>query len=173
MQESNSESETDYCADVKSRIDIRFEMRQEILSRMLLHINDENIYLHYFRQLVDLDHAFKGCINMTPDSLENFEILPFVKNNPGKIEKVKSSNQQDSINIAPLQKERKTKCNNKTNERTHFTHLPFIDNISDRTKMRRELLEEFNFDCNNDNLYDDFFNRLVDVEENFINEDVC
>ena len=171
LQRSNSESETDSYADVKSNIDIRFEMRQEILSRMLLHINDENIYLHYFRQLVELDHAFKGCPNMTPDLFENFEIIPFESDNPSKIGKVKRSNQLDSLKIVPLQNARKTKCKNTTAERTHFTHFRFSVNISDRTKMRRELLEEFNFECNNDNVYDDFFNRLVDVEENLIKEE--
>jgi hypothetical protein len=171
MQKSNSESETDCCADVKSRIDIRLEMKQKILSRMLLDINDENIYLHYFRQLVNLDHAFKGCPNMTPDLFENFEIIPFESDNPSKIGKVKRSNQLDSLNIVPLQNARKTKCKNTTAERTHFTHFRFSVNISDRTKMRRELLEEFNFECNNDNVYDDFFNRLVDVEENLIKEE--
>ena len=105
--------------------------------------------------------------------LSYFEIISFENNNARKNVKIKKSNQLDSLKITPLQKARKTKCKNKTTERTHFTHFSFIGKISDRTKMRRELLEEFNFDCNNDNLYDDFFNRLVDVEENFINEEVC
>jgi hypothetical protein len=173
LQRSNSESETDSYADVKSNTAIRFEMRQEILSRMLLHINDEDIYLHYFRQLVDLDHAFKGCPNMTPDCFGNFEIIPFEKNNPRKMGKIKRSNQLDSLKIAPLQEAIKTKCKNTTTGRTHFTQFGFIDTISDRTKTRRDLLEDFNFNCNNDNVYDDFFNRLVDVEENLIKEEDC
>ena len=85
MQRSYLESEIDCCADVKSSIDIRFEMRHEILSRVLLHINDEDIYLHFFRQLVDLDHGVKGCPNMTHDSLENFKVIPFENHNPQKI----------------------------------------------------------------------------------------
>jgi hypothetical protein len=146
-------------------------MRQEILSRMLIHINDEDIYLHYFRQLVDLDHAFKGCTNMSPNSIENFEIIPFENNIPRQIGIIKRSNQLDPLNIAPLQEARKTKCKNTTIERTHVTHFHFIVKISDRTKMRRKLLEEFNFKCNNNNVYDDFFNSLVDAEENLIKEE--
>jgi hypothetical protein len=108
---------------------------------------------------------------MTPDSFENFEIIPFEHNNPRKTGKVKRSNQLDSLKIASLQEASKTKYNNTTTERTHFTHFRFIGNISDRTKMRRDLLKDFHTYCSNVNEYDVLFKRLVDFEENLIEEE--
>ena len=56
---------------------------------MFVYIGNENAYLHYFKQLVELDYLIT---NKETDNLRKFEIMPFIEVGRTKNFKIKKSN---------------------------------------------------------------------------------
>ena len=109
--------------------------------------------------------------NVKPGKRKKFEIVPFSKTKPIKTCKIKNSGKSSKKYKFSKEHNAIELCKSKTNAPEELIlNVPFAFTLSDRTQLRREALGDFQIHCNNDELYDKFLKRLIDLEESLIND---
>ena len=149
----------------------RLTKGEEILRNMVLHISNEDAYMHYFKQLMEFDYLAK---NSKTDNLQTFEIMPFNKVHRTKICKIKKSNKINNVKIDRVSRKdtliKNTRSSkNKTSEEI-ILKVNFTVELFKRIQLRQAVLHDFEIYCYDEELHDNFVNRLVDFEESLINE---
>ena len=147
---------SDSDSDTKSH---RRSTGEAIFSYMLSNVENEDAYLHYFRQLI----SFEESLNHK-DGPNSFDIVHVnYKQNKSK-GKVKRS-------TADLNKEGACLTNSK-NTRPEMLELKanLLGKQMDRIAVRKDMLENVYDQDSNDELYDEFLDRLIDLEEGLIED---
>jgi len=142
--------------DLKS---YRRSIGDKIISHMLSNIENEDAYLHYFKQLA----IFEEGLNHQDES-NIFEIVYFHYSQNERKGRVKSSNKnldREAVQLA-----------NSKNTRPQIVELKvnLTGKQVDRVAIRRDALDNF-YDPNfNDDLYEEFLDRLIALEESLIED---
>ena len=143
----------------------RLRRGEELLNNMILHINDEDAYMHYFKQLIEFTHSTKSS---ETDNLQEFKIVPYIKVHTKQIYKTKTAKNTRKVKNGTISM-KENSLKRKTLE--EITLKPdFIIQLLDRIELRRVILDDFETYCCEDEVYDNFINRLIDFEESLIKD---
>ena len=169
--ESTSDSEMDD-NHVRNQKAYRLYMGENILNHMMINIKNEDYYLCYFKQLIELE---SGLEKEQPRE-RNFEIVhPNQTEYPNKSIVKRSSvtgrcqqrnhktlvGEQNSVNRSKLKKTAIKSLSLQGDDK---------DQLSDRIGMRIGILADLRSFCNDEELYDSFLKRLIDFEENLLTD---
>ena len=132
-------------------------LAEQILFKMMMNIDKEEVYIHYLKQLLFLD---KETI------LDHFKILEFNLPPAPNRGKVKTTKQNARLRGNPDELE-KLKCRNTQMEELN---VQFLGRHLDRLDLRKSLLENYQNNCKDDETYKIFFNKLFDFEESLLME---
>ena len=147
------------------QVESRISFGKEILSYMTKNVSIEEVYLHYFFQIIDFDEKVKdkGAI------LRHIEIVPhiydkFPYTRKSTMAKVKGKNkvcldEDKSKDFDTSQPATTLIANLKKNTKGSF---------SQRMEMRRTMLKDFSDHCNNEDSYQKYLTKLIDFEEGMI-----
>ena len=140
---------------------------EEILSKMAKHLNDEDAYIHYLRQLAD----YESLLKLQDISQEtDFEIAPFIDFKNLKKGKVKCSNENIHNKFPSKNKEPSLKNEHRIDKCD--CQLPLNINLSYeyilRAQLRRDMLKHYHKHCDEINRFHDFIDSLIELEENLI-----
>ena len=145
----------------------RVKVGEEILSKMAEHLNDEDAYIHYLRQLVDYESLLK-LQDISQES--DFEIAPFIDFKNLKKGKVKRSN--ENIHKKLPSKNIETSLKNELSINDCDCRFPLNINLSYeyilRAQLRRDMLKHYHKHCDEINRFHDFIDSLIELEENLI-----
>ena len=169
--ESTSDSEMDD-NHVRNQKAYRLYMGENILNHMMINIKNEDYYLCYFKQLIELE---SGLEKEQPRE-RNFEIV-----HPNQTEYPnKSIVKRSSVTGRCQQRNHKTlvaEQNSANLSKLKMTAIKSLslqgddkDQLSNRISMRIGILDDFRSFCNDEELYDSFLKRLIDFEENLLTD---
>ena len=161
----STDSESVY-GDTNQPKSYRVRMGEILLSEMMKQLMDENAYIHYFKQLVELEESakMKGLSSNT-----KFDIEPFISFKTTAHSKVKNKNSGIHNNKSnPDQKIGKIRKSN-----TEAFEQPQLDSklsreLLIRRRLRTEMLKDFSSNVYNENDYDKFVCNLLNLEEGLI-----
>ena len=127
---------------------------------MMTNIADENAYMHYLKQLAQLEDA---NTNNNVVSTE-FQITHFKTDPPPKQRKIKRSTRQIKHlkNTASLAKSKNVEMHRQDFE------VKFLGAFSSRRDKRKTTLKNFKKHCSNEDLYAMFLKVIFDLEESLI-----
>ena len=131
---------------------------------MVINLSNEEGYLYYFRQLIQFEETLKRekpCHN-------GFELVHITDVQGPKNGRIKESNTQpkDKALLGKV----KNKSKNTPAPQMMTLQVNFVGKFSDRIAMRRNILENLNIYCNDEELYDMFLDRLLNFEESLIKD---
>ena len=164
VQRSTSETDHDSFGLQQS---YRLYIGEKILSNMMDNIYSEEKYLHYFRQLIQLEETLK----QEDVCLKDFKIVHLTDCQAPKRGRIIRTNPQ--LNDKTILDEDKPVhfCKSKNTSPQHTaSHIDFVGKVSDRIDTRRNILEDFHAYCINEELYDMLLNRVLNFEENLIKD---
>ena len=156
---TGSEDEDEYC-----QTSSRLSTSLGILSHMKKFVKNEEAYLHYFKQLVQLEDMWQT------KSTSNYEILPHIKNiaEPKTDKVTRSKGKSKSKSILENKGPKHPHPLQPTNNQMMVPETNLNTNISYRTSMRILALENCHVYCNDDESYNSYLIKLIDMEESFI-----
>ena len=175
----NSQRHTINCIDQNSSFDsdeeigdrlrkkkiYRIRIGEKLLSRMDENINNEDAYIHYFRQLVDFEDLLKSGQTFKDSK---FRIKPFSSPKVMRKCQVKRSS-KDIHNESRVQKvQTKSKNKNQTQENHSPLNINYSVDYVIRAQLRRGMLKHFQIFCDQQNSYDDFISSIIELEERLI-----
>ena len=147
------------------QVESRISFGKEILSYMTKNVSIEEVYLHYFVQIIDFEEKFKD----KEDFLPHIEIVPHICDKlayAGKstMTKVKGKNKV---------------CLNEDKSKDFNTYRPaatLIANLKKNTKgsfsqrmeMRKTMLKGYSDHCKDEESYQKYLTKLIDFEESVI-----
>ena len=147
------------------QVESRISFGKEILFHMTKNISIEEVYLHYFVQIIDFEEKVKDKERFSP----HIEIVPHLYDKlsyTGKstVTKVKGKNkvcldEDKSKDFNTSQPATTLIANLKKNTKVSF---------SQRMEMRRTMLQDFSDHCNNEESYQKYITKLIDFEEGMI-----
>ena len=152
----NTNHRSDSESDSKS---YRRSIGEEIFSYMLSNVQNEDTYLHYFKQLI----SFEEDLNKEgePNIFHIAHINYNQNKRKGKIKRCSLDLNNDSGSLTKSKHVRHEILELKVN---------FIGKQADRTAMRRDMLENVYDHDNDDELYNEFLDQLIVLEESFIED---
>ena len=147
------------------QVEYRFSFRKKILSYMTQNVSSEEVYLHYFVQMIDFEEKVKD-----KDAFSlHLEIMPHISDKltpAGKstMTKVKGKNkvcldEDKSKDFSMSQPATNVIAILKKNTRGSF---------SQRMEMRRTMLKDYSDHCNDEKSYQKYLTKLIDFEEGVI-----
>ena len=154
-----TDSEDDMIDEIADN-DLRLSMKKQLLTYMKGSVNDEEHYIHYFLQLIDLESKMRNKNNLDGDNV----IITVVLDEKTKERKRLSCKTKNSKNTNSKSK----KLQNGSDA------YPFLsprgltisaDKQFDRTLMRIKKLESIDRHCDNEEAFKKFLNELIDFEE--------
>ena len=162
----DSSSDTTYSEIIRHNLGHRLYYGEQILDRMMNNIMLEESYLHFFQELL----KFEETLKVEGSTSEVFHItelndLPKVKFGKVKCHQMKQTT--DSFVYENKKNIFLNGSNNASHEDAEFK-TNFILPQSERIDLRRKILKDFHVFCTNEELYNDFLNNLINLEENFI-----
>ena len=159
----SSETDDDNPAPKKS---YRLLIAEKIVKHMRMNINKEKDYLHYLRQLSRFEEFLKeGDVSPKDFEIVHIDGLPIPK-----IGKIKSSNSTASFKtISKRDTFRDLGKSKNIPPQMISLEVNFVGQLSDRTEMRLDLLDDFQRFFGNEESYKIFLNALFDLEETLTN----
>ena len=155
-----SSTDTTISENIRHNQGNRLYISEQILRRMSESVMTESSYLHYFRELLRLEET----LDVEGNSGDGFEIVEFDQLPKMKIEKVKSRNLERQQNDLIVEYKNKSFNNNEKLE--PMTNL--LLSQSERMSIRLTTIKDFQVYCTNDDVYNNFLNIVIDLEEKFI-----
>ena len=146
----------------------RVEMGEKILSEMMNQFNDENAYIHYFKQLVAFEELVKN-VDFNED--QKFKIEPFITFPTIKHSKRKST-------AAPLHQKQCTDGKS-TKENSNIKTIVLDPTLLNsefstewlmRMQLRRAMLKNFPMFLANEKHYSNFVNSMIEFEEGLVKD---
>jgi len=162
----DSESEV---GDKVPRKSYRLRMGEEILRNMLTNINNEDGYMHYFRQLIEFENSVK-C--RESGNLDGFQIVPFSSSNCTKQCKIKFSGicLTDDTTSGRRKPTEISRSKNKPLEEIALKVNFTVALVLDRIQLRQDILKHFQTYCDDEESYESFINIIFDFEESLIDD---
>ena len=151
--------------NVVFQVESRISFGKEILSYMTKNVSIEEVYLHYFVQIIDFEkkvkdkEAFLPYIEIIPHM---YDKLPYTGKSTGT--KVKGKNK------VCLDENKSKDFNTSQPATTLIANLKknIRGSITQRMEMRRTMLKDFSDHCNNEESYQKYLTKLIDFEEGMI-----
>ena len=140
--------------------DTHLSMGKRILGHMVENINDEEYYLHYFIQLINLEDTIQSR------GMINFEIMHIAQS---KVTLSKKGRRKNNLQL-------ETGCSKKAYPSSPFLpHIVALKNnlsgdVLDRIKLRKLILNNFDVNCNDEESYNKYLTELIDFEEEFVED---
>ena len=159
----------------------RYLMREEIINNMMLNINDEDVYLDQFRQLLKLEDYLKEGSNrhlpivsfdptisiMTPSS------KPLLQSGKNSFKNLKCKTKNSKVNIKN-ESHKQTPIDNYDcavhyavgrHDAVAGSKPAFVCKKEERISKRQEMFSNPTFNLD---IFDSFLDVLIDLEESFI-----
>ena len=133
-------------------------------------MSNEDAYLHYFKQLLELDYWAK---NSEIDDLQQFQISLYNKMHTTKMSKIKNSKKTKIVrhDTIPIKESFTDSSSSKTRTLGELSlNVHLTEATLDRIQLREAMLVDFQIYCYDNEAYESFFNRLIDFEESLIKE---
>ena len=147
------------------QVESRISFRKKILSYMTQNVSSEEVYLHYFVQMIDFEEKIKDKDAFSP----HLQIIPHISDRltpagKSKMTKVKGKNKV---------------CLDDFKSKDFSTSQPATDVIailkknargsfSQRMEMRRTMLKDYSDHCSDEESYQKYLTKLIDFEEGVI-----
>ena len=159
----SSSMDTEYDPyDCNRPINYRVQKGKEILSEMQRRLNNENAYIHYFRQLLEFERLFHLHLN---DPIKRFRIDPFITFPTTQRSKIKNKN---------IYNHKKQTKNTQDKSKTIAGKQSLSDQKSPEQFIRKQLrlgmLNKISSNLIDENDYNEFLNNLINLEERLIKE---
>ena len=155
--------------DFSQRKSFRIMIGEKILTEMRAKLDDEEAYLHYFRQLVDFEESIQKVDFYVE---KRFEIQPYVTFPIAKHTTIKNAN-------APNYEDDCQNCK-VTRRKSIYRKVRFDESQQDSTfseqglmrmQLRRDALRNFSIFLNDEEHFDNFVNTFIEFEEDLIKEE--
>ena len=157
-----TDSEDDM-TDENANDDLSFSIKKQLLIYMKGNVNNEDHYIHYFLQLIDLESNIKNNNNFDND----WTITPAVQDE--KVQDVKHSiykNKNKRYLNSTDSKKKKSKVEIESNRILSPRGIMLSAGEKfDRTFMRTKKLEKIDGQCDNEETFNKLLNELIDFEE--------
>ena len=141
----------------------RLRMGEEILSRMLKEVNDENSYLHYFKQLIAFENFLK---DENKNQSAKFVIIPFYEMyNPERQFKSKYPFGNNKIGSRKDIKETKYTLSKNSKRNLQSVNVNCVVDVLIRAQLRRDMLKHYKVHCKKEQRYNDFLNSIIEFED--------
>ena len=143
----------------------RISVGKKILSYMTENVSIEEVYLHFLVQIIDFEEKFKD----KDASLLQFEIVPPISGELKDVEK--STKTKRKGRHRTFLAEDKSKFFNKSEAVASSKSIQkknLNGSLSQRMEMRREMLADFSDHCNNEESYEKYLAKIIDLEEGMI-----
>ena len=147
-QASDSES------DLKS---YRRSKGETIIYYMISNVENEDAYLHYFKQLISFEEGLNKQVGSDILDIEHFNYNQNTRK--GKVKRSNTNLRNETASFANSKHMRQESLELRVN---------FVGKQVDRIAMRRDILENVYDQDNDDELYDEFLDQLIVLEESFI-----
>ena len=125
-------------------------------------LDNENAYIHYFRQLLEFERSVNLPLN---DQIKGFRIEPFITFPTTQRSKIKNKNKNNH---------KKEKKKTQDNSKTIAGKQSFSDQKSSeqyvRKQLRFEMLNKIASNIIDENDDNEFLNNLINLEEGLIEE---
>ena len=137
---------------------------EEILCNMIIHIDNEDEYLHYLKQLSQLEENVKqGPFRV------DFEIIHLSDLPTPKLGKVKHSGPKSRSGLpGELDTSGPNKKSKNNSKQMVILNVELLEQIPIRIEKRKRLLKEFQEHCSDQEKYKRFTDRIFDLEESLI-----
>ena len=161
-----SSSETTCSDNMRHNRGHRLYVGEQILDRMMNNIMLEESYLHFFHELL----KFEEILKVEGSTGREFHIAELNDLPKVKVEKVKCHQMKQTTDSFVCGNKNNIFLNGSNNASHEDVELKanFILPQSERIELRRKILKDFHVFCTNEELYNDFLNSLINLEENFI-----
>jgi hypothetical protein len=133
---------------------------------MLDNINSDEMYLYYFKQLVEFEEIHKVDKSRSKD-FEIIEITGYKKSN-GINETCFLSHVQSKQTLSDTNMKNSLRTDTKQLSRELTLRINFVIEHREIINLRKDILEDWHIHCMNEELYDCFVNRLIDLEESLL-----
>ena len=148
--------------------DYRMITRDKIFSEMTNKLDNENAYLHYFKQLVDFeDYAQKQDLNR----YEMFQVLPYITFQSADKSKIKNTYIPTNENSVQNQiQSRKQRNYEKVTFSEFHSNPEFSEQGLMRMQLRRDMIKNYSIFLSNEEQFGNFIDSLIEFEEGLIKE---
>ena len=141
----------------------RLKKGENILSSMWYNLNDEEVYIHYFKQLVDLEYPSEE--NMV-EHYDNFQLTPYSKM-PNR-DKACGTKRSHANQNTKKPSRKLIKHSDPSRAEEVILNVNFLVDWNERKVERKTLLEDFSKNCEDEISYQRIVNKLISFEENLI-----
>ena len=164
-QNSSFDSDEEIDDRLRRKKIYQFRIGEKILSRMEENINNEDTYIHYFRQLVHFDNLLKSGETFRD---KKFEIIPF--SSPKLMRKCKVKRSSKDVHNKSRGKNVQSKSQHKNQAQENHSPLNINSSVeyAIRAQLRRDMLKHFQIFCDQQNSYDNFISSIIELEERLI-----
>ena len=163
-QSVDSESETSFRIPKSYRVKIG----EKIMSEMLEQLNDENAYLHYFKQLVEFEELLTQA-DFNAD--KKFEIQPYVRFPILKHYKTKNASTDTPKMISDnCQTDKKDDNLKKVTLDPIQLNSDYSNEYLIKMQLRRAILKHFPMFASEEKLFVSFVNSLIEFEEGLVKD---
>ena len=142
--------------------------RDKLFSEMTNRLDNEDAYLHYFKQLVDFeDYAQKQDLHR----YKMFQVLPYITFQTADKSKIK--NNYIPINESSIQNQiqsRKQRNYEKVTSSEFHSNPEFSEQGLMRMQLRRDMIKNYTIFLSNEEQFGNFINSLIEFEEGLIKE---
>ena len=154
-------------------LDCRVYLRSQIISSMLSNIRNEGLYTQHFTRLLRFEDDFKNGHKSNFFSSEYLDTaVKTITKSKSKGKKGKHSGHNLESQLGS-NKGNKTCCNlpdEADEEKTREVHPMCVGDNKRRIKMRTRMINLMKFNEYNEDMYDEFLQNLINMEESFAEE---
>ena len=163
----SSDSESSITDDNRGK-NYRMITRDKIFSEMRNRLDNENAYLHYFRQLVDFeDYVQKQDLHR----YKMFQVLPFITFQTADKSKIKNTYlPADENSLQNRIQSRKQRNYEKVTSSEFHSDPEFSEHGLMRMQLRRDMIKNYTIFLSNEEQFGNFIDSLIEFEEGLIKE---
>ena len=161
--QSSDDSESDGYKNAPAKSQ-RLRKGETLLSGMWHNSDDEEVYNHYFKQLLELEYPTDKA---TADYYNNFSVVIYHKSlYDTKTTKPKRSAIHQTSYETTSGKSGRSFKNSRVDETP--LNINFLIDLEERAKMRHSRLEGFLVNCDDESAYENFIKTIISFEEELI-----
>ena len=145
---------------------------KHIISSMIRCANDEEIYIEYFKKLVDFqDCRKKGTVYSDVAKEDIFSCACSPTNHSSRKPSRRKGNYSGTLRTQrSVQKDRNIICNKQPLDTNSVNRLGLKGQLKYRVTMRTEILKRLNDSSFKEDTHHNFIEKLIDLEETFVQE---
>ena len=162
--DSSLDTDSDNDAPLPIPKSYRLQKGTEILALMWSNVHTEEVYIHYLRQMIELEDYHKDGY-----SVKNFEIKKYRNIFDTSPCKIKTSLLPEIFPGITLDNRNHDSTRSKTKPtKDLMLDVRFVGELVDRIRQRQDKLENFLMSCDDESSFDDLVKQLIIFEEGLI-----